>query len=69
MASVWFNPSGARCPMECRATEDLSESGVLLADEHLNTGRQRLSAASVLCSTQTQSAVISVCQGQSGSFL
>lgn len=66
--SVCFNFSDALCPMECRATEDLSESDVLLVEKQVNMRRQRLSAAFVLCLTQTLDAMIFVSQGQSDSF-
>lgn len=56
--------SGALCPMECQATEDLSDSDVLQVEKQLNMRRQRLSAAFVSCLTQTQSAVTFVSQGQ-----
>lgn len=68
MTSVCLIFLDARCPMECRATEDLSESDVLLVDDQLNVRGQRLRAACVLCLTQTPSAMIFVCQGQSHSF-
>ncbi len=68
MASFSLNFSDALCPMECRVTEDLSESDVLLVGHRLNIRRQRLSAASVLCLTRTLSAMISVCQGRSDCF-
>ncbi len=67
ISSVCFNTSDAPCPMECRATEDLSESDVLLVDKQLNARGRRLSAAFVLCLTQILSAKIFVCQGQSNS--
>lgn len=54
--------------MECRATEDLSELDVLLVNKQLNVRRQRLSAAFVPCLTQTLSAMIFVCQGESDLF-
>lgn len=54
-------PNG-QCPMECRATPDLSESDVMLVDKQLNVRGRRLSAAFVLCLIQTLSAMLFVCQ-------
>ena len=68
MASVCLNFLDARCPMECQATEDLSESDVRWTDDQLNVRGQRLGAACVLYLTQTLSAMIFVCQGQYCSF-
>lgn len=62
MASIYFN-LGALCPMECQATEALSESNVMLMDNQLNLRGQRISAAFVSCLTQTLSAMIFACQG------
>lgn len=65
---VCFTFSDAPCPTVCRATEDLSDSDVLSVDKQLNARGQRLSVAFVPRLTQTRSAVISACQGQSDSF-
>lgn len=62
--SACFNCSDTLCPMECRATEDISESDVLLEEKQLNMMRQRPSAAFVPCLAQTPDAVFFVSQGQ-----
>lgn len=62
--SACFNCSDTLCPTECRATEDVSESDVLLEEKQLNVMRQRPSAAFVPRLAQTPGALFFVSQGQ-----